>query len=71
MILMADIVISGSSSGDRDSSGDDRNGRYGDNSDGSGRNGVDWEVEQIRGTDGEEMMSVVVELGMGVTAEDI
>jgi hypothetical protein len=73
MILMADIVISGSGSGDGDSGGggDDRNSGNGDNSDGSGRNGIDWEVEQIEGMDGEEKMLVTVELGMGVTAEDI
>jgi hypothetical protein len=34
-------------------------------------NGIDWEVEQIKGTDGEETMLATVELGMGVTAEDI
>jgi hypothetical protein len=47
------------------------NSRQGNNGDGNGRNSVDWEVEQIKGTDGEEMMLVMVELGMGVTAEDI
>jgi hypothetical protein len=33
--------------------------------------GVGWEVEQIRGMDGEEMMSVVVELRTEVSVEDI
>jgi hypothetical protein len=55
-------------------SGEDRNSRNGrnsDNSDRSGRDGIDWEVEQIKGMDNEETMSVTVELGMGVTMEDI
>jgi hypothetical protein len=60
MILMAEVAISGSGSGDRDGGGG-----------GDDRNSIDWEVEQIRGMDGEEIMLVVVELGMGVTAEDI
>jgi hypothetical protein len=34
-------------------------------------NGTDWEVEQIKGTDGEEMMLTMVELGMEVTVEGI
>jgi hypothetical protein len=33
--------------------------------------GIDWEVEWIEGTDNEEIMLVMVGLGMGVTAEDI
>jgi hypothetical protein len=65
MILMAAVAINGNGGGSGGSgSGDNGN-------DGSGRNGVDWEVEQINGTDSEEMMSVKVELAMGVTAEDI
>jgi hypothetical protein len=74
IILIADVAISSSSSGDRDGgrgSGDNRNSGNGDKSDGSSRNSVDWEVEQIRGTDGEETILAAVELGMGVTAEDI
>jgi hypothetical protein len=61
MILIAEVAISGSG------------GRGGnrDNGDRSGRNGIDWEVEWIRGMDGEEMMSAAVELGMGMTAKDI
>jgi hypothetical protein len=59
MILMAEVAISSSRDGDR--GGDNRNG--------SGRNSVDWEVEWIRGTDSEETMSAVVELGTGVTAD--
>jgi hypothetical protein len=33
--------------------------------------GADWEVEQIKGTDGEKMLLTMVELGMEVTAESI
>jgi hypothetical protein len=79
MILMAAVTIN--SNGDRDGGGggggggsDDgnsRNSRNGDNGDRSGRNGIDWEVEWIEGTDSEKMMSATVELGMGVTVEDI
>jgi hypothetical protein len=74
MILMAEVTTSGSGDGDGDrgsSGSNNRKGRNRDNSDRSRRNGVDWKVEQIRGMDGEEMMSVAMELGMGVTAEDI
>jgi hypothetical protein len=75
MILMVAVAIN--SNGDRDGgrgSGDDgnvRNGRNADNGDRSGRNGTDWEVEQINGMHSEETMLVMVELGTGVTAEDI
>jgi hypothetical protein len=41
------------------------------NGDGSGRNGVDWEVEWVKRTDGEGTMLATVELGMEVTAEGI
>jgi hypothetical protein len=72
MILMAEVATSSSRDGDRGRGrGSDGNGRNGDNSDRSSRNSVDWEVEQIRGTDSEETMSAAVELGMGVTVEDI
>jgi hypothetical protein len=73
MILMADVAISGSSSGDRDGGSDNGNGGNGHNGYGSGRNGnsVDGEGEQIRGMDSEEIILAAVELGMGVTAEDI
>jgi hypothetical protein len=74
MILMAEAVISGS--GDRDrgrgrgrgggGGSDDGNSGNRDNSDGSSRTSMDWEVEQIRGMDSEEMMLAMVELGMGV-----
>jgi hypothetical protein len=64
MILMAAVVVNGN--GDGGSSGGDdgngRNSRNGDNSDGSGRNGVDWEVEWIKGTDDEGTMLAMVEL---------
>jgi hypothetical protein len=43
----------------------------GDNGDGSGRNGADWEIEQTKGMGGEETVSATVALGMGVTAESI
>jgi hypothetical protein len=65
MILMAAAVING------DRGGDDGNTRNSDNGDGSSRNGTDWGVEQIKGMDSEEIMLVMVELGMGVTAENI
>jgi hypothetical protein len=55
-------------------SGSDRgNGNSGnrDDSDGNGRDGIDWEVEWMRETDSEEMMAVAVELGMRVSVEDI
>jgi hypothetical protein len=76
MILIVEVAISGSSSGDGDSGrgrggSNNRNSRNGDNGDGSSRNSIDWEVEWIRAMDGEEMMSAAVELGMGVTVEDI
>jgi hypothetical protein len=74
MILMVAVAINGNR--DRDGgrgggSSDNRNGRNGDNSDRSSRNGIDWEVEWIKGMDSEEMMLAMVELGTGVTAEDI
>jgi hypothetical protein len=53
---------------DGDGGGDDRNDG---NSEGSSRNGANWEVEQIKGTDGEGTMLVMVELRTEVTAEDI
>jgi hypothetical protein len=77
---MVDVVISSSGSGDRDSGGGggggggggyNRNGGNRHNSDGSGRNSIDREVEWIRGMDCDETMSAAVELGMGVTVEDI
>jgi hypothetical protein len=68
----------GSSGGDdgngrngRNGDNSDGSGRNGDNSDGSGRNGVDWEVEWIEETNSEETMLAAVELGVGVTVEDI
>jgi hypothetical protein len=64
MILMVDVAISGSGSGDGDGGGSGSNNR-------NSRNGIDWEVEWIRGTDGEEMMLAAVELGTGVTVLDI
>jgi hypothetical protein len=65
---MVEVAVSGSGGS---GSGDDRSGRNRDNSDGSSRNGIDWEVEQIKGMDSEETMLAMVELGMGVTMEDI
>jgi hypothetical protein len=47
--------------------GDDGNNG---NSEGSGRNGADWEVEQIKGNS-EETMLTMIELGIEVTAEGI
>jgi hypothetical protein len=66
MILIVEVAISGGSGG-----GDDGNGGNRDNSDGSGGNSIDYEVEWIKRMDSEETMLVVVELGMGATAEDI
>jgi hypothetical protein len=69
MSPIAAVAINGD--GDRDGGGDDGNDGNGDNGDGNGRNGADWEIEWIKGTDGEGMMLVTVELRMGVIAEDI
>jgi hypothetical protein len=55
----------------RNSDNGDGSSRNSDNGDGSSRNSVDWEVEWIMGMDSEQTMSVAVELGKGVTAEDI
>jgi hypothetical protein len=54
MILMAAVAINGN--GDRDGGGgggDNGNSR-------NSRNSIDWEVEWIRGMDGEETMSAAV-----------
>jgi hypothetical protein len=72
MSLMAAVAVNG----DRDryggrGSSDDRNEGNGGNGEGSGRNSADWEVEQIKGTDSEEMMLTMVELGTEVTVEGI
>jgi hypothetical protein len=42
-----------------------------DNSDGSGRNSADWEIEWTKGMNGEETVLAMVTLGMGVTAESL
>jgi hypothetical protein len=70
---MVAVSISGSGDGDggRGRGGSSGNSGNRDNSDGSGRNGVDWEVEWIKGMDSEETMLAMVELEMGVTVEDI
>jgi hypothetical protein len=72
------VAVAINSNRDRDRGGggggggsDNGNGRNRDNRDRSGRNGIDWEVGQIKGTDSKETMLAMVELGMGVTAEDI
>jgi hypothetical protein len=70
MILM--VVVMVNRDGDRDRGGSDNgNDGNGDNSEGSGRNGTDWEVEQIKGMDSEGTMLTTVELGMEVTVEVI
>jgi hypothetical protein len=51
-----------------DGSGDDENDGNGE---GSGRNGANWEVGQIRGTDSEGTMFDNGGTGMEVTAEGI
>jgi hypothetical protein len=76
MILIAVVVIHGNGDGDGgggggSDDGNSRNSRNSDNGDRSGRNGIDWEVEWIKGTDGEGTMSAMVELGTEVTAEGI
>jgi hypothetical protein len=71
---MVAVVVNGNRDGDGGGGGDDRNSRNSrdkDSRDRSSRNSIDWEVEQIGGTDSEEMMSATVELRIGVTAEDI
>jgi hypothetical protein len=57
MTLMVAIAVNsdgdggrGGGGGDYGNDGNDGNGRNGE---GSGRNGADWEVEQIKGTDGD------------------
>jgi hypothetical protein len=50
---------------------DDRTDGNGRNSEGSGRNGANWEVGQIRGMDGEGTMFDDGRTGMEVTAEGI
>jgi hypothetical protein len=69
MIWMAAVAV------DRDggrgrggSSGDDENDRNGE---GSSRNGANWEVGQIRGTDGEGMMFDNDGTGTEVTSKNI
>jgi hypothetical protein len=74
MILIVAVVVNGNR--DRDggrgsNSSDDRNDKNGGNSEGGSRSSADWEVEQIKGMDGEETMLMMVELGMEVTAEGI
>jgi hypothetical protein len=73
MILMMAVVINsnGGRGGGGDDDGNGGNSRNRDNGDGSSRNSIDWEVEWIKGMDSEETMLVMVELGMGVTVEDI
>jgi hypothetical protein len=66
MILIAAVAINGGGGGS-----DDGNDRNSDDGDRSGRNSADWEIEWIKGMDGEETVSATVELGMGVTAEGI
>jgi hypothetical protein len=58
VILIVTVTINGSK--DRDgggsSSGDNGNDRNSRNSEGSSRNGANWEVEEIKGMDSEGMM---------------
>jgi hypothetical protein len=50
MILMVEVAINSSGSGDGDGSGgDDGNSGNRDNRGKSSRNSVDWEVEQMKG----------------------
>jgi hypothetical protein len=70
MILRAAVMINGDGDGNSGGS-DDGNSGNGDNGDRSSRNGIDWEVEWINGIEGEETVSAMVELGMGVTVESI
>jgi hypothetical protein len=53
MILMAVVTVNGDRDRDRGSgSSNNGNNGNGDNGEGSSENGADWEVEQIKGTDG-------------------
>jgi hypothetical protein len=61
MIWMVAVAVGGSS-------GDDKNDRNGE---GSSRNGANWEVRQIKGTDGEGTMFDDGGIGTEVTAEGI
>jgi hypothetical protein len=65
MIWMAVVAIDGDGGG---GGGDDENDGNGE---GSGRNGANWEVGQIRGTDGEGTMFDDGGTGTEVTAEGI
>jgi hypothetical protein len=72
MILMVAVMVNGDRDKGRGSGGSDNgNDGNGNNSEGSSRNGTDWEVEQIKGMDGEGTMMMTVELGMEVTPEGI
>jgi hypothetical protein len=53
MTLMVAIAVNSNRGGGSGDDGNDRNSRNGE---GSSRNSADWEVEQIKGTDGEETM---------------
>jgi hypothetical protein len=76
MLLIAAVAVNGDGGGDKGrgrggSGSDNGNNRNGRNGEGSGRNGANWEVEQIKGMDSEGTMLAMVELRTGVTAEDI
>jgi hypothetical protein len=59
LILRAAVTIH--SSGDRDGGGGDGNNGNSRNGEGSSKNGVNWEVEQIKGTDSEGTMLMMIE----------
>jgi hypothetical protein len=70
MILIAAVTIDGGRDGYGGGGGG--RGRGGDDgNDGNSRNGTNWEVEQIKGTDGKGKCLTMVELGMEVTVEGI
>jgi hypothetical protein len=73
---MAAVVVNSDRDGDvgggrGKGGGEDGNNGNSGNSEESSGDSIDWEVDQIKGTDGEKMMLMTVELGMKVTAEDI
>jgi hypothetical protein len=73
MILMAAVAIHSNGGGGRGRGRGRGRGGSGcdDENRKNSRNSVDWEAEQIEGMDGQETMSAMVELGTGVTVEDI
>jgi hypothetical protein len=74
MIWMTAVAVDGDRDGDGSGGrggggGDDENDGNGRNGEGNGRNGANWEVGQIRGTDSEGTMFDNSGTGTEVTAE--